>query len=446
MDSKLKAKVIIIACLMIILVVCTVIGADYLQNKQALERKKQKEELLLKSAEQEEVVLKEYSSLADKYHLNPSKDPYAFLSDETFFDKEEEKKDPKTQLSLLVGSAEKDMYVNIIDGEGEAVKGQKFCVSLTKEDTDDGEKGSDDSEEAEHNTDHHYLDIDKDGSIYIAELSPGNYKVKLEDVPGYEITGNDVKAQVKEQLEYTVLKDISYLIKSEDEIDVAKEDTALNQAEIDADGTEHNQKLSEDDAILGIDVSKWNKDIDWKKVKADGIEFAIIRCGYRGSSTGALVEDKFFKRNIEGATEAGLKVGVYFFTQATNEVEAVEEASMVLTLIRSYRLAYPLYIDTEGAGGNGRADGLDKETRTKVVKAFCETIENSGFNAGIYASKNWFEHNLEMKELSGYQNWLAQYSSKPSYEGDYSMWQYTSAGSVDGINGRVDLDLSYMAY
>lgn len=441
MDSKLKAKVITIACIMVILMVGTVLGVNYLQNKEAEERKKNREAQAVAMMEEteQETASSGQNALTEKYHLDPNKDPYAFLNDEDFFDKEEEKKDPATQLSLLVSSAEKDIYVNVVDGNGEAVKGQRFEVCLFKEDTAVEKNGEESGEQK-------YLDLDKDGSIYIAELTPGNYKVSLNDVDGYEVAGNDVPVYVKEQLEYTVLKDISYLIKSEDEIDPAKEDTALNEAEIDADGTERNQKLSEENALLGIDVSKWNKQIDWNKVKNDGVEFVIIRCGYRGSSTGALVEDPYFQQNIEGATQAGLKVGVYFFTQATNEVEAVEEASMVLTLVRSHKLAYPLYIDTEGAGGGGRADKLDKETRTKVVKAFCETIENSGFNAGIYASKNWFEHNLDMKELSGYQNWLAQYSSKPSYEGDYSMWQYTSAGSVEGIDGRVDLNLSYMAY
>lgn len=393
---------------------------------------------MAKAAEEAEKALENpdgENAFVNQYHLDPTKDPYAFLRDDDFFDKEEEKKDPATQLSILVSSAEKDIRVNIVDGNGDAVKGQRFEISLMRQA----------GEQADYR-EQKYFDVDKDGSVYIADLASGNYTVTLSEVENYEIAGNEVPVHVKEQLEYTVLKDISYLVKTEDEIDPAKEDTAFNDAEMDSDGTEHNGKLSEENALLGIDVSKWNKEINWKKVKEDGIEFVIIRCGYRGSSTGALVEDPYFQKNIEGAEEAGLKIGLYFFTQAVNEVEAVEEASMVLMLARSHRLAYPLYIDTEGAGGNGRADKLDKEMRTRVVKAFCETIENSGFNAGIYASKNWYEHNLDMESLTGYQNWLAQYSSKPSYGGEYSMWQYTSAGSVEGIEGRVDLNLSYMAY
>ncbi len=176
------------------------------------------------------------------------------------------------------------------------------------------------------------------------------------------------------------------------------------------------------------------------------MEYAIIRCGYRGASTGALVEDPYFEKNIKNATEAGVRVGVYFFTQATTPVEAVEEASMVLMLCNQYKISFPLYIDTEGAGGNGRADGLDVETRTAVCTAFCETIENAGYTAGVYASKNWLTGKLDAQKLSPYSVWLAQYSGKPSYQGTYDMWQYTSAGTVDGISTLVDFNVSYMDY
>ena len=348
------------------------------------------------------------------------------MNDADFFEQEKPFIDPKTQLSLLVNSSSKDMRVYIVDGNGDIVKGQYFNVILSG-----GNK---------------YKDIDKDGIIYIADLEPGDYSVSLEEKKGYVVPTDAVTTSVKEEISYTVLPDISYLIKTEDEIDAKAEDTAQNDAEQNADGTEDNRKISREDATLGIDISKWNKEIDFERVKADGVEYVIIRCGYRGSKTGALVEDPYFKQNIEGATKAGLKVGIYFFTQAVNEVEGVEEASMVISLVRKYKIDYPLYIDTEGAGGNGRADGLDKENRTAAVKAFCETIENGGYNAGIYASKNWFEDNLKMDDLSGYHIWLAQYSSEPTYKGDYGMWQYTSAGSVDGINGRVDLNLSFMSY
>ena len=291
-----------------------------------------------------------------------------------------------------------------------------------------------------------YLDEDKDGMLYLADMESGEYEVMLRPLAEYEVPEDGVTVSVSDEISYTVLDEISFLIRSEDEVDAKVEDTAVNGAELDADGTETNKRLSDGATVFGIDVSKWNKDIDWQKVKAAGVEFAIIRCGYRGSKTGALVEDPYFEKNIKGATDAGVRVGIYFFTQAVTPVEAVEEASMVLMLSKQHKISYPLFIDTEGAGGNGRADGLDKETRTAVCKAFCETIENAGYTAGVYASKSWLLNNLDTGQLSAYSTWLAQYSSQPTYEGEYDMWQYTSAGKIDGISTLVDYNVSYMDY
>jgi GH25 family lysozyme M1 (1,4-beta-N-acetylmuramidase) len=122
----------------------------------------------------------------------------------------------------------------------------------------------------------------------------------------------------------------------------------------------------------------------------------------------------------------------------------VEEASAALALIGDIDIDYPIFIDTEGAGGNGRADNLDVDTRTTVVNAFCKTIQDSGLEAGIYASRNWYLNNLNTDELGGYNIWLAEYRQTPLYEGKYDMWQYTSSGSVSGIEGRVDLNVSYL--
>lgn len=195
---------------------------------------------------------------------------------------------------------------------------------------------------------------------------------------------------------------------------------------------------------LGIDVSKWNGNIDWNAVKNSGINYVIIRCGYRGSSAGSLIADPKFTSNIKGATAAGLKVGVYFFTQAVDEREAVEEASMVLEQIKNYTISYPVFLDVEASGG--RADKIDKATRTAVCKAFCQTIQNAGYNAGIYANKSWLNTKLDPGSLSAYKIWLAQYAASPTYTGRYDLWQYRSTGKVNGISGNVDMDLSYLGY
>ena len=196
--------------------------------------------------------------------------------------------------------------------------------------------------------------------------------------------------------------------------------------------------------MLGIDVSKHNTITDWNAIKNSGVNFVIIRCGYRGSSVGSLIEDPKFKTYIQGATSAGIKVGIYFFTQAMDEREAVEEASMVLELVKNYKISYPIFLDVESSGG--RADAIDKATRTAVCKAFCQTIQSKGYTAGIYANKSWLETKLDPSALSAYKIWLAQYRSSPTYTGRYDLWQYSSTGRINGITGDVDMDLSYLGY
>ena len=349
-----------------------------------------------------------------------------FLQDKDFLDAyqpfEGEVREESNELSLLVSSLERDLRVMVTDKDGHAVSGEKFYVTVEGV----GE----------------YKDLDADGYIYIGGMKPGNYYVSLKEIADYTVPA-PMKVTVKDAIEYVKLDDISYLIKTEDEINAAEEDTAEHNVE--SDETEHTETWTHtEEAVLGIDVSKWNKEIDWASVKEAGVEFVIIRCGYRGSKTGALVEDPYFRQNIKGATEAGLDVGIYFFTQALDEKEAVEEASMALSMVEGYQLKYPIFIDTEGAGG--RADSLDVSTRTAVCEAFCETVETAGYTAGVYASRSWFYNKVNDTELSDYVRWLAEYREEPLYAGRYEIWQYTSSGAIEGINGRVDLNLSYMKF
>lgn len=197
-------------------------------------------------------------------------------------------------------------------------------------------------------------------------------------------------------------------------------------------------------STFGIDISRHNGAIDWNAVKASGVDYVIIRCGYRGSATGVLIEDQNFRTNIKGATAAGLKVGVYVFSQAVDEVEAVKEASLAVSLVKGYNLTYPIFIDTEASGG--RADKIDKATRTAVVNAFCQTVASAGYQPGIYASKSWYEDKLNMSAVASCRIWLAQYASAPTYKGKYDMWQYSKKGTISGIKGDVDLNYSYTGY
>lgn len=350
-----------------------------------------------------------------------------FLKDDTFFDPEPkssvltETKELTPRLYMQADSVMKDIRVCITGEDGTPVKGYSFYINI------DG-LGE-------------FKDLDKDGMIYVPDLKAGDYFVQLENEPGFVVPDEPMRVAVRDQLEYEVIGDISLYIHSEDEIDEAAEDTEIPGASDDTDETEVKTRWEGTDAAFGIDVSKWQKEIDWQKVADSGVDFAIIRCGYRGSSSGYLIEDKCFKKNLEGAKAAGIKVGVYFFSQAVSEVEAVEEASMVVTLLDGAKLDYPIFIDTESAGGNGRADGLNAADRTAVLKAFCETIDNSGYHSGIYASRCWYYERLNDGELTDITHWVAEYRKNPLYKGEFALWQYTSSGVIDGINTRVDLDL-----
>lgn len=189
-----------------------------------------------------------------------------------------------------------------------------------------------------------------------------------------------------------------------------------------------------------IDISQFNGSVDFTKLpNVDGI---IIRAGYRGYGiTGRLAKDKYFEKNIKGATENGFKVGVYFVTQATSNAEAQKEAEFVKELVAGYSLPLGIYWDTEnGNGGKGRADHgkLTAARRTGFAKTFCDQIRVYGYRAGIYASESWFKNDLVLSDLKDYDIWVAKYSkTKPSIS--YIGWQYSSSGKVDGISGEVDL-------
>lgn len=186
--------------------------------------------------------------------------------------------------------------------------------------------------------------------------------------------------------------------------------------------------------IKGIDVSKHQGTIDWKKVKDDGIEFAIIRIGYGGS---APVKDEKFEENYKNARAVGIKVGAYLYSYANSQSDIDKEKASVKTWLNGRVLDLPFYIDIEDKKTQG---DLSVSALSNLVNSFCEFIENLGYWAGIYANKNWLETKLDMNKLNKYTVWLAQWTNNPTYQGSYGMWQYTSDGKVNGINGRVDMN------
>ncbi len=201
----------------------------------------------------------------------------------------------------------------------------------------------------------------------------------------------------------------------------------------------------------GIDVSYYNKTIDWEAVKEAGTDFAIIRAGYRGyGAAGTLCTDTKFVDNIEGALDAGIKVGVYYFTEAINKKEAIEEAEYCLEKIKDYDVTLPVVIDyefpTDANGPIGRMykANLSKSAATNNCIAFCDTIKEAGYEPMIYANKSDFVNLINGKKLSqNYKIWLANYTTKTTYANPYEYWQYTSSGSVDGISGKVDCNFWY---
>jgi GH25 family lysozyme M1 (1,4-beta-N-acetylmuramidase) len=194
---------------------------------------------------------------------------------------------------------------------------------------------------------------------------------------------------------------------------------------------------------LGVDVSKFQGDIDWAVVAEESdVSWTMLRLGYRGYSEGKLALDSTFTANAAGDMENNIDIGIYFFTQAVNYEEGVEEAEFVLSNIADIDVKYPIVIDTEEMeADNARANGISNSDRTDAIVGFCETIKAAGYTPMIYANRNWYAESLDMDRLGDYGLWLAQYSNVPDFPYMFSAWQYTPYGSVPGITGDVDLDI-----
>ena len=206
----------------------------------------------------------------------------------------------------------------------------------------------------------------------------------------------------------------------------------------------------EDGEVLtrkGIDVSKYQGEIDWEAVKNDGIDYAIIRVGIRGYSEGGILEDEFFRQNIEGAIANGIPVGVYFFTQAVNEAEALEEADFVIGMLQGYELTYPVYLDIEDVKKEScRTNGLTVEERTNNAKVFLERIREAGYEPGLYGNMKSFLLMVDLASLEQYDKWFAGYTLPIYYPYEYKMLQYSEKGKVAGIPAAVDINICFKDY
>lgn len=194
----------------------------------------------------------------------------------------------------------------------------------------------------------------------------------------------------------------------------------------------------------GIDVSKYQGKIDWEKVAGDEVEYAFIRLGIRGYTEGEILQDDTFEDNINGALDNDIDVGVYFFTQATSVEEAQEEARYVLDAIEPYSVKYPVVLDIEAVSNTkARTKDLTKEERTEYCIAFCEAIRDAGYTPMIYGNLKSFMLMLDLEQLEEYDKWIAYYDDEIYYPYAFKVWQYSDEGTVDGINGSVDLNISF---
>ncbi len=197
----------------------------------------------------------------------------------------------------------------------------------------------------------------------------------------------------------------------------------------------------------GIDVSRFQGKIDWKKVADSGVEFAFIRVGLRGTTEGKILVDDFFEDNMKGATENGIDVGVYFYSQALDEVEALDEVQLVLDMIEPYEVKYPVVIDIESADSDSaRTNDMSSDSYEAVVKMFCDTVRSAGYTPMIYGNVKSYTLLMDAQDVDDYDIWIAYYGNPLYYPYHFDVWQFTSSGTVPGIDGNVDLDICITEY
>lgn len=371
-----------------------------------------------------------------------------------------------TRLYISTLSTEHDLIVLVRDEAGRAVEGERFEIILSSEDA---------GQQSYYTT--------ETGRCYIVELPGGEYTVSLGEQDGYY--AGSVAAKVEEEARYQAIADVSELLgildmsqMSLDEIkgnlpisthDIIAQELSGSSNWVHENGHTYYKNPDGSYAVglkkiggrlcyfnqfgqmassLGVDVSCFNGAVNWQLVKEQGVDFAIVRIGGRGWESGLVYTDSMALDHILGAKNAGLKVGAYFYSAAINAAEAIQEASVVLEKLGGMGLEMPVYIDMELSSRfpSGRADALSKAQRLEIVSAFCKTIENSGYDAGIYSGESLLSNSLDHRALSRYSVWLANYTENntlPTYPHDYHIWQFTDRGRVAGMSGNVDINVIF---
>lgn len=262
----------------------------------------------------------------------------------------------------------------------------------------------------------------------------------MQTVSGVQITTEDGK----KYYDFQDVKENNYRARLLDAVPKNSYDFSRLASDEETGYLSYTDKTGKVTAKKGIDVSEFQGEtIDWQQVKDSGIEFVILRLGYRAyGESGALVEDAMYEQNVQGALDAGLEVGVYFFSQAISVTEAVEESDFVLEHIRPYNITGPVVYDTEEIKEDkARTDQNTREDFTNYCKVFCDGIKQAGYQPMIYSNMKWMAFTLKMEELASYDFWYADYHELPQCPYEYKMWQYSESGTVPGINASVDLDL-----
>lgn len=200
-------------------------------------------------------------------------------------------------------------------------------------------------------------------------------------------------------------------------------------------------------SYLGIDLSKYQKQVDFAAIQSEGIDYCMLRVGSRGYKTGVIQEDEKFQEFLKGAEAVNMPVGLYFFSQAVTEAEAVEEANFVISKIGEHKISYPIAFDMEFIeNDNSRIETLTKTEKTNIALAFLQRIEEAGYTGMLYGNKEWLLKRIDLSKFEKYDIWLTQEDDIPDYPYTYSMWQYTRQGEIYGIEGYVDLNISFIDY
>lgn len=200
-------------------------------------------------------------------------------------------------------------------------------------------------------------------------------------------------------------------------------------------------------SFVGVDISKYDEEVNFNRLKRAGIDFCMIRVGARGYGSGQILMDEYYEANMQGATEAGLQIGLYFFSQAITKEEAIEEANLVLNSIQEYRVTYPIAFEMEYIENDtSRVEALSKSEKTDIAKAFLDTISAAGYTPVIYGEKEWLIKKIDLSKLTEYDVWLSQIADIPDYPYKFTMWQYSHSGNISGISGYANLNISFIDY